>query len=313
MAKKVKLPGDSQGFEDLQDAELSPGEESPNDGGDAYGSEDVSDYEGQPKAAPRQAYFGADRCRIKFQLKGDQGSGVVRVCGGSKSDCSRKHHRQGDDRAPIGIYDTIITRACVDGILSTFRSRTEQETRDRAYRRVMDEATEELVGSAAYQAQLKGLSAEMGRYPDEEPPSGPQDQAGTPDTDGWSYTSKDDYEDAKIPAGGDGVTSRGLRHKAEEGKRHNEVEQLATKVRGIEAAVIQMASAVNRLVEGQAASQPRIRREDSRLKMKWPRVRGPAASQKARARLKIPVDSTTQWLVDGILGFTLIGEVRRNR
>jgi hypothetical protein len=274
MAKKVKLPGDSQGFEDLQDAELSPGEESPNDGGDAYGSEDVSDYEGQPKAAPRQAYFGADRCRIKFQLKGDQGSGVVRVCGGSKSDCSRKHHKQGDDRAPIGIYDTIITRACVDGILSTFRSRTEQETRDRAYRRVMDEATEELVGSAAYQAQLKGLSAEMGRYPEEEAPSGPPDQAGTPDTDGWSYTSKDDYENAKIPAVDDGVTPRGLRHKAEEGKRHNEVEQLATKVRGIEAAVIQMASAVNRLVEGQAAPQPRIRREDSSEDEVAPRPRG---------------------------------------
>ena len=98
---------------------------------EAYGSEDVSDYEGQPKSAPRQAYFGADHCRIKFQLKSDSASSVIRVCRGTLGECSRKLHKQSTDRAPIGIYDTIITRACVDGVYGTYRSRPQQEAEDK--------------------------------------------------------------------------------------------------------------------------------------------------------------------------------------
>ena len=287
MTKKVKLPGDSEGLESLQDADLSPGEDSPNEA-DAYGSEDVSDYEGQPKAAPRQAYFGADRCRIKFQLKGDQASGVIRVCGGPKSDCSRKHHKQGDDRAPVGIYDTIITRACVDGIFSTFRSRTEQEARDKAYRRVMDEATEELIGSAAYQAQLKGLSGEMGRSRDEDAPNDLQRQVGTPDTDGWSYTSQDDYENAKLPAVEGELRRRGGNLRSEAGNRNDDVAVLANKVKGIEQAVLQMASAMTRLAEGQAASHAGARHEESSDDEVAPRLQGggKASRRSPRARDK---------------------------
>ena len=59
----------------------------------AYGSEDMSNYEGQPKVPPRHAYFGADQCRIKFQLKGDQASGMIRVCSGPMGECSYKHHK----------------------------------------------------------------------------------------------------------------------------------------------------------------------------------------------------------------------------
>ena len=64
---------------DYSDAEASNGR--------AAGSgEDVSDYEGNPKAAPPQAYFGLDRCRRQFQLKHDRRDQIVRVYGGG-SDC----------------------------------------------------------------------------------------------------------------------------------------------------------------------------------------------------------------------------------
>jgi hypothetical protein len=138
MTKKVKLPGDGDERGGLRDEDLAMDEESLDDV-EAYGSEDVSDYEGQPKAAPRQAYFGEDRCRIKFQLKGDHASGVTRVCGGTLGECSRKLHKQGNDRAPVGIYDTIITRACVDGIYGTYRSRSQQDAKDKALRLVLDD------------------------------------------------------------------------------------------------------------------------------------------------------------------------------
>jgi len=215
---------------------------------------------------------------------------VVRVCGGSKSECSRKHHKQGDDRAPIGIYDTIITWACVDGIYSTFRSRTEQEARDKAYRRVMDEATEELVGSAAYQAQLKGLSAAMTRDRDENAPSSLQIQAGTPDTDGWSYTSKDDYENTKLPAVDDEPRRRGVNLRSEANNREDEVAVLANQVRGIEQAVLQMASAMTRLAEGQATSRTSTRHEESSDDEVVPRPRGSGKASRCspKARDKAP-------------------------
>jgi hypothetical protein len=57
-------------------------------------------------------------------------------------------NRVTSNRAPVGIYNNIIMRACVDGIFSTFRSCTKQVARNKAYRRVMDKATEELIGSA---------------------------------------------------------------------------------------------------------------------------------------------------------------------
>ena len=270
MTKRVKLPGDGE-ERGLEEADLSIEDESPSDA-DVQGSEDVSDYEGQPRAAPRQAYFGADRCRIKFQLKGDQASAVVRVCGGTMGECGRKHHKQGDDRAPVGFYDTIVTRACVDGILDTFRSRSQQEARDKAHRRVVDEATEELVGSKAYRTALRSVAAEMGHPNAGDTPAYEMEQDRLRDIDGWSYTSTDDYENAKMPAGGgeprmdesirkDG--SRQPRRQESNSPNREETDLLAAKVRDIEVAVTKMASLMTQLTKDQATRQEGARRGSS--------------------------------------------------
>ena len=67
MTKRVKLPGDGGEQGGPKEMDFTAEDESLDDA-NAYGSEDVSDYEGQPKEAPRQAYFDVDRCRIMFQL-----------------------------------------------------------------------------------------------------------------------------------------------------------------------------------------------------------------------------------------------------
>jgi len=199
MVKKVVLPDDSVGEgkdgivgdDDLSLENYSDGEES---GGRTEGSEDVSIYEGNPKEAPRYAFFGANRCRAKFKLKEDRQ--VTRVCGGPM-DCSRKHHKKSPDRGLPGIYDTIRTRIYVDGILSTYRSTSEQEDRDAKDKKLMDEATEELTGSRAYQMQLQATLAELG-----EPGGTPNSLTGTPDSgvqvEGWDFDS--DEEEATAGA-----------------------------------------------------------------------------------------------------------------
>jgi hypothetical protein len=121
MTKTVKLPEDRDtlGMDEIVEDDLSLDElsetEGSRDGGTAV-SEDVSDYDGKPKEAPSHAFFGLDRCRSQFQLKNDNRNHIVRVCGGS-TDCSRKGHRKGGNRAQAGVYDTIKTRDYVDGIL----------------------------------------------------------------------------------------------------------------------------------------------------------------------------------------------------
>ena len=48
--KKVKLPGDTDDWEGLEDKDVVMDKESLKEV-EAYGSEDMSNYEGQPKAA----------------------------------------------------------------------------------------------------------------------------------------------------------------------------------------------------------------------------------------------------------------------
>ena len=243
MTKKVKLPGDTNDREDLEDEDMDMDEETLKEV-EAYSSEDMSNYEGQPKAALRQAYFGADHCRVKFQLKGDQASGVIRVCGGSFGECSRKHHKQGTDHAPVGIYDTIITRACVDGVYGTYQSRTQQEVEDKALRLVLNEATKELVGSATYQAQLRGLGTDTTPSDDGDGFGGRQGPYGMQGMDGWALTSSESYEDTKMPADGTEPGSN-KRQPTAETPGQDDMIALASKVNGIaELALTKMASAV---------------------------------------------------------------------
>ena len=91
MAKKVKFPSSSEAAgkdeigNDNDDLSLEQYSEAEDDdeseGHKTAGSEDVSDYEGNPRETPRHAYFGADRCRVKFQLKHDAEKNIIWVCG----------------------------------------------------------------------------------------------------------------------------------------------------------------------------------------------------------------------------------------
>ena len=197
--KKVVLPDSSVGGgkdgividDDLSLGDYSAEEDSE---GRTDGSEDVSDYEGNPKEAPRCAFFGADRCRAKFKLKEDRQ--VVRVCGGPM-DCSRKHHKKSPDRGLPGVYDTIKTRTYVDGILGTYRTTSDQEDREAEYRKLVDEATAQLTGSKTYQAQIQAAAAELG-----ETGGNQNSHNGTPESgvlvDGWDFDS--DGEEAAAGA-----------------------------------------------------------------------------------------------------------------
>ena len=124
------------------------------------GSEDVSDYEGDPKRAPTSLYFGKDRCLKLFQLKGDAESEIFRVCGGP-ADCIRKGHRHMDKQGQEGVYDTIKTLTYVDGLLHTWRTRSEQAVWDAENKAILDEATGCLIESKAYRDQLWQVEAEM--------------------------------------------------------------------------------------------------------------------------------------------------------
>jgi hypothetical protein len=64
--------------------------------GTTAGSKDVSDYEGNPREAPQHAYFGANQCRVMFQLKHDAEKNIIQVCGASQ-DCSRKLCKKSTD------------------------------------------------------------------------------------------------------------------------------------------------------------------------------------------------------------------------
>ena len=123
----------------------------------------------------------------------------------------------------------------------------------------------ELIGSKAYQAQLKETVAEMDPDDDDGTIGVPQSKEGMRDMDGWSYASDDDYEDSKMPAMTDGLTSNEFSRaqREREGQRQEapllpdqeSVARLATKVDGIELALKKVASAMVQLAKSQAASR----------------------------------------------------------
>ena len=85
-------------------------------------SEDVSDYDGNLKGAPRRVYIGAGRCWKVFQLASDAGDDDVwRVCGGLE-ECHHTGHKTLEDYGPMGTYETIKTSTYTDGLLGTYRS-----------------------------------------------------------------------------------------------------------------------------------------------------------------------------------------------
>jgi hypothetical protein len=211
MAKKVKFPSSSEAAgkdeidNDNDDLSLEQYSEAEDDdeseGHKTAGSEDVSDYEGNPREAPRHAYFGADRCRVKFQLKHDAEKNIIRVCGASQ-ECSRKLHKKSTDRAIIGVYDTITTLSCVDGLHSTYRSVTEQKQRDTEYQTLMGEAIGDLTDSKAYQERLEAMASELGRSEgDTGVGGGGNEEQEATIRDGWSNGSEDDDSDDDVKLG----------------------------------------------------------------------------------------------------------------
>jgi hypothetical protein len=207
MAKRVKFPGGSEaaGKDEIDDDDLlleqySDEEEvEESDGQKTVGSEDVSDFEGNPREAPRHAYFGADRCRVKFQLKYDAEKKIIRVCGASQ-ECSRKLHKKSTDRAMVGVYDTVTTISCVDGLYSTYRSETEQKQKDAEHQILMGEAVGTLTDSKAYQERLKAMAVELDMAEDGMGEGGgfSSKKLESQIRDGWSCESDDDFEDKSV-------------------------------------------------------------------------------------------------------------------
>ena len=95
-------------------------------GGETAASQDVSDYDADPKAAPARVFIGVTRCLKEFQLKGDADKGIVRVCGGPGDDCRRTQHKSlAVPKGKVGVYDSIKTANYVDGVKSTFKTQEE--------------------------------------------------------------------------------------------------------------------------------------------------------------------------------------------
>ena len=154
----------------------------------------------------------------------------------------------------VGIYNTIITRACVDGVYGTYRSRTQQEAEDKALRLVLNEATKELVGSATYRTQLMGLGTATTPSDDGDVFSECQGSDGMQGTDGWAFAGSESHEDTKMPAVG--TEPRSNKRRSTAGMPDQEdMMALASKVNGIELALMKMASAVAQLAEGKAVNR----------------------------------------------------------
>jgi hypothetical protein len=206
MTKRVTVPDDPvikgedmiANDDDLLLNDYSEAEAS-QDGRAAGSGEDVSDYEGNPKGAPPQAYFGLDRCRSQFQLNHDCRDQIVRVCGGGL-ECCCKGHKSGESQGPVGIYDTITTRNYCDGILSTHRTALEQAHQNARRKDLLQEAAAQLTGSQAYQAQLDAIAAEEGMDDDASVGTGDGDNQDHGAGSGWDFESEDEDEDVKMPA-----------------------------------------------------------------------------------------------------------------
>jgi hypothetical protein len=129
--------------------------------GQRLASKDVSDYDGNPKAAPQRVYIGPKRCRKVFQLASDADSDVWWVCGGPE-DCRQAGHTRGlEDYGAMGTYKTIKTLTYTDGLLDTYRSHEDEEEQLNKTKVLQLEAMECLTAFKEYQAQLKAVKTEF--------------------------------------------------------------------------------------------------------------------------------------------------------
>ena len=317
MTRKVTLPEgiSAEGKDgivvddDLSLENYSEGEESH---GGRTDTSAVSDYEGNPREAPRYAFFGEDRCRAKFKLKEDRQA--IRVCGGPK-ECSRKYHKKCSDRGLTGVYDTITTRIYVDGILSSYRTTREQEDREEEYRKLVGEATEQLTGSKVYQEQLKAAASEVGKDSSDRTST-----TGTPESgvqvNGWNFDSNE--EDAAVdarkrvsqksmmaglkPKVGDKTGSGsarlfggGLSQKAPVPMGGEDISNLAVEVRdALNNMAVSMASLLK--VQGQGQSRQKLEvpdeSEDSSEEESTPRTRRQKDSERNQSSKKDPPKSS---------------------
>jgi hypothetical protein len=128
-------------------------------GGD---TEDVSDYDGDPKGAPTVCVFTDLTCRKVFQLSGDAALDIYRVCGGKAGKCVRTGHGEKDRAVGLpGVYDTIRTIHKVDGILKTYRTQEDEDKRKANSKSIRDSDLSLLTGSPGFKTTLKQVNDEL--------------------------------------------------------------------------------------------------------------------------------------------------------
>jgi hypothetical protein len=197
MTRRVKLPKVEYGLgmgeiadDDLSLDELSRGEET-------AASQDVSDYDDNPKDAPRRIFIGEERCRKMFQLQNDIEQDIMRVCGG-KEECRRQGHKNEPSRGAPGSYETIRTSTYADGILSSFRTEASHLAREAEERAIKRAAMTHLTGTKAYRNQVRAAAeeeehADGGEDAENEDGGTLYESTGDGEIDDWGEDS--DYEE----------------------------------------------------------------------------------------------------------------------
>ena len=84
--------------------------------------QDVDDLIDPNTLAPfNRIVFGENCCRVIFKVDSDSPR-MIRICGCRRSLCPREGHEFAENRAKIGMYDTITSGMVVDGLLDTSKS-----------------------------------------------------------------------------------------------------------------------------------------------------------------------------------------------
>ena len=79
MMKRVNIPKSGK-LEGLDNDEYNLNDDLSQDL-QSQASKDISEYDGNPKAAPSRVYIGPEQCWKVFQLGGDKEEGIQQVCG----------------------------------------------------------------------------------------------------------------------------------------------------------------------------------------------------------------------------------------
>ena len=113
-------------------------------------SEDVLEYNVNPKAAPSRVYIGSKQCWKVFQPSGDKEEGIQWICGGCEV-CQHVGHWNFDQVGKPGIYETTKATKYTDGILHTYMSHEEDKLWQAEAKVIQMEVMECLMGSSTYQ------------------------------------------------------------------------------------------------------------------------------------------------------------------